>query len=349
MSIVAETYQYLVGVDTHAATHTLAVINAGSGALIATDTFPTSPAGLNRAVTWIKKRTNGSTLLVVEGVGAYGALFTRVAVTAGYQVVEPFPTPAQIRRGRGKTDRLDAAWIAESVRAADTTELRQPRCDEPIRKALQVLVNARDMINLERTRAINQLTALIRTTGLGVDARQHLTEKQITQIAAWHISANADAASYARREATRLARRVLACNKDLAVNEKDLLQQVAAHPGGCLLDMFGVGPISAATIIVAWSHPGRIRSKAAFSALAGVSPIPASSGNTDRHRLNRGGDRRLNRALAAIVRTRLAKDPATQAYQAKRTAEGHTSPEIRRILKNYVARQVFKKLASITI
>ena len=111
-----------------------------------------------------------------------------------------------------------------------------------------------------------------------------------------------------------------------------------------LLTRFGVGPIVAATVLCAWSHPGRIRSAAAFAMLAGTAPVPASSGQTVRYRLNRFGDRRLNQALHVVVVHRLRLDPTTQAHAARRTAEGKTPKEIRRCLAHYVARQLFRQL-----
>jgi transposase len=111
-----------------------------------------------------------------------------------------------------------------------------------------------------------------------------------------------------------------------------------------LLELPGVGPISAAQILVSWSHAGRLRSEAAFAALAGVNPIPASSGQVIRHRLNRAGDRRLNQALHTIVVARLRDDPQTQAYAARRRAEGKSARDIRRCLKRVVVRQLFKLL-----
>ncbi len=99
-------------------------------------------------------------------------------------------------------------------------------------------------------------------------------------------------------------------------------------------------------ILTVWSHPGRIRSEAAFAQIAGTCPIPASSGNTIRHRLNRGGDRRLNRALNTVVLTRMRTDPKTRAYIERRLAEGKTNKEIRRCLKRYTSRQIFRTLAA---
>ena len=134
----------------------------------------------------------------------------------------------------------------------------------------------------------------------------------------------------------RVASRPTSSNADSCI----LVRQVAP----ALLDEPGVGPISAAAIVLAWSHPGRIRNEAAFAQLAGVAPIPASSGQTVRHRLNRGGDRQLNRALHTIVLARVACHAETRAYVERRRAEGKTNREIRRCLKRYVARRVYKVL-----
>lgn len=111
-----------------------------------------------------------------------------------------------------------------------------------------------------------------------------------------------------------------------------------------LLDKFGIGPVSSAQAIVSWSHPGRCRNEAAFAALAGASPIPASSGRTVRHRHNRGGDRALNRALHDIMLTRWRACPKTRAYIAKRRAQGKNDGEIRRSIKRYIARELFRTL-----
>ena len=111
-----------------------------------------------------------------------------------------------------------------------------------------------------------------------------------------------------------------------------------------LLELPGMGPISAGQVLVSWSHAGRLRSEAAFAALAGVSPIPASSGQVTRHRLNRGGDRQLNRALHTVALVRLRDDPETRAYAARRRTEGKSPREIRRCVKRAIARQLFKLL-----
>jgi transposase len=197
---------------------------------------------------------------------------------------------------------------------------------------------------VERTKTINALTALVRSVDLGLDARRSLTQAQITTIAGWRSRAEDPATTACRREAVRLATRIRVLEHDLAANHDELHQFTAAQVPE-LLALPGVGPVVVATILTAWSHPGRVRSEAAFASLAGTCPIPASSGKTTRHRLNRGGDRRLNRVLTTIVLVRMRRDQATRAYVARRKAEGRTTKEIMRALKRYITRQIFRTLA----
>jgi transposase len=140
-----------------------------------------------------------------------------------------------------------------------------------------------------------------------------------------------------------LARRIEAATLEAAELERELLGHLRAL-APALLDEPGVGPIVAAQLIVTWSHPGRVRSEAAFARLAGVAPVPASSGKTTRHRLSRGGDRQLNRALRTIVLHRRLHDPATRDYTAKRIAEGKTKRDATRLLKRYLARHLYRLL-----
>ncbi|WP_192748284.1 transposase [Actinopolymorpha pittospori] len=222
--------------------------------------------------------------------------------------------------------------------------LRDRRAGEA-QTALQVLTIARDQLNADRLRCINALTALIRGHDLGVDARRALTDSQITMIASWRRREEPLGAATARAEAVRLAKRILDLDHELVDNRNQITTIVAAQTTE-LLDLPGVGAITAAVILAVWSHPGRIRSEAAFAQIAGTCPIPASSGKTVRHRLNRGGDRRLNRALNTIVLTRMRTDPDTRTYMKRRLAEGKTTKEIRRCLKRYVSRQIFRALAA---
>lgn len=345
MSIVADHYRFVVGVDTHAATHTYALIESPTGRQLGTDTFPTTAAGLNRAAAWIGRRTGrdiDAVLVSAEGTGSYGAVMADVLSAAGYRVVEA-PTPSAKRlRGTGKTDILDAITAARSTLATPIDRLRDRRAGE-LQIALKVLTTAREQMNADRLRSINALTALLRTHDLGLDARKALTLAQIRTVAAWRCRDERLSQATARRDAIRHARRVLDLDRDLKTNREQITTLISDHVP-VLLEMPGIGAVTAAVVMTVWSHPGRIRSEAALAQIAGTCPIPASSGNTARHRLNRGGDRQLNRAMNTIVLTRMRTDPATRAYVERRTAEGRTKKEITRSLKRYVTRQVHRTL-----
>jgi transposase len=346
--IVSEKFDFVIGVDTHAATHTYALVAGGSGALLDSAVFPTTTAGVLRAQGWIDRRVaTASTLVVVEGTGSFGAILTERLQAAGRQIAEAATVPARERRGTGKNDELDAMRIARAALGVAIKSLRTPRAvstDGP-RVAMRVLVVAREQMTGERTRAVNSLTALVRTIDLGIDARKALTASQVKTIAGWRGRDENVTTSTCRREAVRLALRIRALDSDLVANRADITR-LTSQDTPQLLELPGVGAVVAATVLLAWSHPGRVRSEAAMASLAGTCPIPASSGNTTRHRLNRGGDRRLNRALTTVTIVRMRIDPATRAYVARRRSEGRTTKEIMRSLKRYITRQLFRILTA---
>jgi hypothetical protein len=346
MTIVAHAHPFVIGVDTHARTHTLAVLVANTGELVDTEQFPATDAGMNRAVAWAARRINGelATLWVIEGVATYGAHLASAVKQAGFEVVEAAAMDARAHRSTGKSDPFDARRIAASVLSLEPEQLRRPRSDEGIRAALRILVTTRAHMTTERTATVNALTSLLRVAALGIDARKPLTTNQIGEVARWRTRVEDLATITARAEAVRLAKRVGDLNEELAANQAHMIDLIHASKAAVLLDKTGIGPVTVAVVYTAWSHAGRVRSEAAFAALAGVNPIPASSGNTIRHRLNRGGDRRLNRALHMAVITRMTHDPETRAYVERRRAEGRTTKEIRRCLKRYLARQLYRTL-----
>jgi transposase len=197
-----------------------------------------------------------------------------------------------------------------------------------------------------RSRAINHLKALLVTSReeLRHQLRRHDTDELIARCARLRTLPSHPAEHRATVIALRhTARRVLALEaeaNDLESEIERLVKQTVPE----LLAELGVGPISAAQLYCSWSHRGRLRNDGAFAMLGGSAPIPASSGQTIRYRLNRAGDRQLNCALHTIVLTRLQHDPATRAYAARRMAEGKTPREIKRCLKRYVARHLFRLL-----
>jgi len=345
MSIVAHTRPFVIGVDAHARNHAVAIVACPTGEILDEGQFPATAAGMQRAIAWVARRTGADldAIWVIEGVGTYGARL-RAAAEAGYSVFEAARMNARANRGVGKSDPLDARRIAQAVLPLEEPNLRRPRSDEGVRAALRVLIAARDHITNERTAAINALLALLRVVDLGVDARGTLNAGHITAIAAWRTRTEELAIGVARSEAIRLAKRVRAADTELSDLTRQMTALLQASPAAGLLHQPGIGPVTAAIAYAAWSHPGRLRSEAAFASLAGVNPIPASSGSTVRHRINRGGDRRLNRALHMAVVTRMRMDPETRAYVDQRTSQGRTPREIRRSLKRYLARQIYRQL-----
>lgn len=344
-TIVADTYPFVIGVDTHAKTHTYAIITA-HGSHVDTQAFPNTAPGRSRAISWARRRTDGSldVLWVIEGVGSYGARLARMVADADHVVVEAARMSAKSRHGIGKSDPIDARRIAAAVLPLRSDQLRIPRQGDSGRAAAQILLTARDGLTGERTRAVNALNATLRIYDLGIDVRRSLGARKISEVARWRARDEHLAAATARWEAIRLAKRILALDDEIAANTSKLAELIATSPAAGLLKQTGIGPVTAATVLVAWSHPGRIHSESAFASLAGVSPIPASSGNTTRHRINRGGDRRLNRALNVIAMVRMVHEPTTRVYVEKRRAEGKTDREIRRCLKRYLARRIYRHL-----
>lgn len=346
MSIVAHSYPFVVGVDTHAKKHVYAIVSTVTGALLQTRDFPTTGAGISRAIAWVARLTGAdlAALWVIEGAASYGALLAGAVGAAGYDVVEAARMDARARHGVGKSDPLDAHRIAAAVLPLDVRQLRRPRLNDGVRAALRILVCARESMTTDRTRAVNALIALLRVNDLGVDARKPLTGTQIAEVSRWRARDEPLAISIARSEAVRLANHISKLDMEIKTNNDQITELVKISEAAPLLQENGFGPVTAAICLTVWSHKGRVRSEAAFASLAGVNPIPASSGNTIRHRLNRGGDRTLNRALHMAAVSRMTFDAETAAYVEKRQAEGRTKREIRRCIKRYLARRIYRTL-----
>ena len=344
MTIVAELFDHVVGIDTHARSHTYCIVDCRTGATIETASFPTTKTATARALTWITRRCPGAVLAAVEGTSSYGTSVTSALLKEHFDVAEARPAARATHAGTGKSDALDAEAAARSVLGKDYATLARPR-HSGTRKALRLLLASRSIIDQQRTANRNALTALLRNVDLGIDVRRPLSNAQVRSIAGWRVGrANGSTTVIiARREARRLATTVLE-QTQLLLDNHHQLQDIAEELAPGFQDQPGIGPVTAAIIICAYSHRGRIRSEAAFAALGGVAPLPASSGNTIRHRLSRSGDRQLNRAFDIIVRTRMSFDPNTRAYVTRRTAEGMTNREIRRCLKRYACRSAFRHL-----
>lgn len=342
MTMVADVADVVIGVDTHTDTHTAAVLVSTTGAQVAARTVTATVAGYQELLE-IAETTPGLRCWAIEGAGSYGMGLARFLAERGEWVVEVERPRRPGHRHGAKSDAIDAVRAAREALAA--TRLAAPK-HGPERDALSRLVAVRRSAVAAATDGQRQLRGLVITCPESIRARfRGQTGQQMVRQAAT-LSIPADADLETRTTLTvlaSLARRVLALTDEAKIHERAVLAAVRAwHPE--LLDQPGVGPIVAATVLCAWSHPGRFASDAAFAQLAGCAPIPASSGRTVRHRLNRSGNRDLNSALHTIAITRLRRDPTTQAYAQRRRAEGKTDREIRRCLKRYIARQLFRLL-----
>ncbi len=345
--MLADEVDYVIGVDTHRDQHTLAVVAAPTGAVLVQTVVRATARGYAGALRFAAKHAVGTRAWAVEGAGHYGAGLTRYLADRGETVLEVGRHARVERRLRGKDDPLDAIRAARAGLAAEAIAL--PRAGQR-QEALRVLLLARRSAVDVRRVALVQLRSVIVTAPEQLrEELRHLPLGQlIRRCSRFRRSHSRTPDELAVVLALRsLARRIEAATAEADELEREIRQHVRALVPE-LLDERGVGPIVAAQLIVTWSHKDRVRSEAAFARLAGVAPLPASSGQTIRHRLSRGGDRQLNRALHTVILHRRQHDPATRDYIARRLAEGKTSREATRVLKRYLARHLFRVMQNAT-
>jgi len=255
----------------------------------------------------------------------------------------------QGRRGKGKSDPIDAHLAVLAALRLDADRLPIPRADGD-REALRILLGTRHELTVANTAQTNRLRALL-LGGQDTErdmARATLTDPVLVAMARRREPPQASREQAVRHsEIRRLALAIRAGRHALAANRAQL-QTIVDEMAPGLTERRGIGAVTAAQAIVSFSHPGRCRSDAAFAALSGTSPLQASSGKTVRYRLNRGGDRALNSAIHTIAITRRRCCPTTRDYVARRTAEGKSSREIQRCLKRYIARELYRALNAST-
>jgi len=335
------------GVDTHADFHVAVAVDANGG-LLGVESFPAEQAGFERLLGWLGGF--GSVVRVgVEGTGSYGVGLARFLTEAGTEVVEVDRQNRQVRRKKGKSDPTDAVTAARAALSGAASVVPKRR-DGPVEQ-MRVLLVARRSARHQKTQDLNQLRHLVYCAPepIRVRFKDRPQTSLVKKAAAMRPNPGSDPVSHTTNLVIRnLARRVLSLNTE--IKEIDgLLTGLINQTAPALLDLYGVGADGAATLLVtAGDNPERIHSERSWAHLCGVTPIPASSGKTIRHRLNRGGDRHANSALHRIVLTRMSNHTQTREYVARRRAEGLNSLEIMRCLKRYVARQVFKHLPAPT-
>lgn len=343
MSMLAELVDVVIGVDTHKDTHTAAVITAGTGAVLAETTVAADPDGYAELLDL--GRAHGVLRgWAIEGSGGYGAGLARHLSGAGELVVELDRPARPARRAGAKSDSIDAVRAGRDALAR--ARIATPRADGE-RAALQILLSTRQAAVEGVTEAKNQLHALIVSAPEQVRARFRgsSTTTMLRVAAGLRPGRHAgDVHVFTALSALRaIARRITALQREADTHEAAILAIVRRWRPD-LLALPGVGPIVSATVLSAWSHSGRVADEGAFAMLAGTAPVPASSGKTVRHRLNRSGDRRLNSAIHTIVVSRMRFHPDTRAYVERRRTQGKTDPEIRRCLKRYITRQLYRQL-----
>jgi transposase len=342
-SIAEQVCPVTAGVDTHAEIHVAAVVDQ-VGRVLGTEAFPATAAGYRAALAWMA--SHGSLGKVgVEGTGSYGAGLARYLASQGVAVVEVIRPNRQARRRRGKSDVADA--VAAALAALNGEASGSPKSHDGAVESIRALRVARRGAVKAATQAGNQLRDLVITAPepLRASLVSLSTDARVALAARFRPGTLTDPIAVTKQALASIARRHQQLRAEIARLDTALEQLVPDVAPAPFLAQQGVGLQVASTLLTTLGdNPARLRSEASFAALCGASPVDASSGKQRRHRLNRGGDRQANSALWRIALVRMAHDPRTKAYVAKRTAEGKTTKEIMRCLKRYIARQVYKTL-----
>ena len=344
-SIVTEPGEVVVGVDTHMDIH-VAVVLSSLGARLGSTQVATTAAGFRELVGWAKG-FGPIACFGVEGTGSYGAALARHLRDGGHAVVEVDRPDRRTRRLQGKSDPTDAESAARAVLAGTASGC--PKAGDSRVEMIRSLRVVRRSAMKARTQATNQLQALVLTSPEELRASlRGLSLQGLVQVAARFRPGPLLSPTAAAKLALRhLARRHAALSAEIVKLDRDLAL-VVSQAAPALLALPGVGTdVAGALLVAAGDNPERLSSEAAFARLCGVAPLPASSGKTNRHRLNRGGDRIANNAMWRIVLVRMSFDSRTRNYVDRRTKEGLSKKEIIRCLKRYVARDVYRRLVGV--
>jgi transposase len=338
----------ILGVDTHLDFHTAVAVDH-LGRRLGEASVPATAKGYEMLLCWVEDfgplRCAG-----VEGTSSYGAGLTRHLRAKGIEVLEverPERRRRSSRRNHEKSDPSDAERAARAVLAGEASGV--PKSADGRVEMIRTLRAARRSAIKARTQAANQLQALRVTAPEELRNRlRALSTKELVCVAArFRLAGDPHDVPTATKFTLRsVARRYEALSAEISELEAHL-DRLVAEAAPELVSLAGIGTDSAATLlVVAGDHPQRLGSEASFASLCGVSPIEASSGKVVRHRLNRGGNRQANRALYMICLARMRRDQRTQEYVSRRTQEGKSKREIIRCLKRYVAREVYRVLAT---
>lgn len=339
-------YKLYLGVDTHLELHVATLINE-LGQVVKSKSFSVDLAGYRELLAWCKSygflQKAG-----IEGTGSYGAELTKFLNKNCIDVYEVMRPNRMERRLKGKTDVIDSENAARSVLSGEAAVI--PKSHAGPVESLRSLLMTRNSAVKARTQAMNQIRALLVS---GPDElKQSLYRPKPSACATACLARCSNSRKPLMISLVLLAQRWNFLN-DQVKSLDNALKKLTLNTAQSLVSRFGGGTNVAATLLVAaGDNANRLKKESSFAALCGVNPIPASSGKTTRHRLNRGGSRSANNALWTVAMVRMRSDPRTKDYVARRTAEGLSTKEITRILKRYIARELFplilKDLASLS-
>jgi transposase len=333
------TWTVAIGIDTHKDEH-VAVAFDRLGRQLDTRSEPASARGYLALLRWAQAL--GEPAFAIEGSGSYGSGLTRVLLASGAEVYE-CERPRRRERGRSKSDLLDAALAARRLLSGDG--LSRPRGGGP-REDLRLLLAERRGTVRAQTATSNQLQAVLVVAPERLRGRLGELRGQHLIAACARLRPGPVAERVPSGVLRRLGRRAQALAEELAALDREL-EQLVAELVPELLAECGVGAVCAAQLVVSSGDPQRMRKEASFAALAGTSPVEASSGKQQRHRLNRGGDRQLNRALHVIALNRVRYHRETAAYYRRLLDSGKSAREARRCVKRALARYFYRRLCEL--
>ncbi len=344
--MLTELVDHVVGIDPDRDWITAAVVDANTTGVVTTARFGADSVGYEEALCWAEAHTvAGERLWAIEGASGFGRGLTAALARAGEWVSEFDRPNAKSTKDGAKSDELDAIRAARETLGRE--RVNAPRDHEGPREAIRVHTVTRAAAVRARTAAINELKALVVTAPdeLRSELRGLTTPRLVKRCAGFRDSTRQPVALRSVRASMRaLARRIRFLGEEIR-DHNSALKTLVGEVAPQFVTEPGIGVVTAAMLYVAWSHPGRCRNEAAYARLGGVAPLPATSGQTqDRHRLNRRGDRQLNKALYIVAVTRLRYDQETRDYRDRRRSEGKTDREITRCLKRYIARRVWRLL-----
>ena len=332
----------IIGVDTHQDEHVAVAIDQ-QGVRLAERHAPASSCGYRELERW-SQELGEVRAFGVEGTGSYGAGLARFLISRGFTVVEVNRPDRSTRYRKGKSDPTDAEMAARAVLAGVANAT--PKSGDGEIETIRMLKSTKGSAVKARTQAVNQMKALVVTAPAVLrETLDGLTSSALAaRCKSFRPGRLEDPAAATKYTLRSLACRYLQLDREIRDLQAEL-ERLTRRAAPALVSIFGVGLDTAAALLIsAGSNPQRIHSEAAFASLCGVSPIPASTGKTNRHRLNRGGDRQANAALYRVVLVRLSHDLRTREYMQRRTREGMSKPKVIRCLKRYVVREIYSAL-----